>query len=326
MCRRSRITLRSIALLLTCVSGISICVAEQTRFNRQVIGDQVKFSYEWLDQQRNTQQLSFSLNQLDIARLPTTQRNYQPAVAQRHVVVSLFRHARTYDPKQVRIEIKPYQEDINIEVSTRFPEKLREYQQQLRDHEKQAFQEYLYKNYYEQYRTKLNEKAIKPDHLRYVGESTRALIPLSQAIYEKLNASSDAREYINLMLAWIQSIPYSTLTDRVTTNGSGFLPPISLLNQNKGDCDSKTVLAAAIIRAFLPAVQMRIIFLNNHALLGVSLNVGNNDQSIMIDGIPFVLMEPTGPAKMKLGEIGDDSFRAINQGEYTTQSVQPAGV
>ena len=156
------------------------------------------------------------------------------------------------------------------------------YEQQMREQEKSAFQQYLYKNYYEQYKTKLNEKAIKPDHLRYITESTRALIPLSQAIYEKLNASSDARKYINLLLAWLQSIPYSTLTDRVSTNGAGFLPPISLLNQNKGDCDSKTVLAAAIIRAFLPRVPMRIIFLRNHALLAVSLNVGANDHLSLI--------------------------------------------
>lgn len=323
--RKHRIAVKLFSIPLILISGMAICSAEQTRFSRQANGDRVEFNYQWLDQQRNLQTLNFALNQQDIAKLPTTQRNYQPDVAQRHVVVSLFRHARTYDPRDVRIDIKPYKDDISIEVSTRFPEKLLEYKQQMRAQEDIAFKEYLYKNYYEQYKTKLNEKAIKPDHLRYISESTRALIPLSQALYEKLNATSDAREYINLLLTWLQSIPYSTLTDRVTTNGAGFLPPISLLNQNKGDCDSKTVLAAAIIRAFLPRVPMRIIFLRNHALLAVSLNVGNNDQSIMIEGIPYVLMEPTGPAKMSLGKIGDESQRAINQGEYTSQTVLAEG-
>lgn len=323
--RKRRVVIKLFILSLVSIGGTSVSVAEQTKFNRQASGDSVEYSYQWLDKQRNQQTLSFALNQQDISKLPTTQRNFQPAVAQRHVVVSLFRHARTYDPRDVRIDIKPHKDDISIEVSTRFPEKLLEYKQQMREQEDIAYQEYLYKNYYEQYKTKLNEKAIKPDHLRYVSESTRALIPLSQALYEKLNKSSDAREYINLLLVWLQSIPYSTLTDRVTTNGAGFLPPISLLNQNKGDCDSKTVLAAAIIRAFLPKVPMRMIFLRNHALLGVSLNVGNNDESIKVDGVHYVLMEPTGPAKMILGEIGDDSLRAITQGEYTTQTVKAEG-
>lgn len=291
---------------------------------RKSEADKLYFSYEWLDQQRNEQTLEFALNQQDLAALPTTQKNYQSAIAQRHVVVSLFKHAKTYDPRDVRIDIRPTKGDIAIQVSTRFPEKLKMYEQQMREQEKSAFQQYLYKNYYEQYKTKLNEKAIKPDHLRYITESTHALIPLSQAIYEKLNASSDARKYINLLLAWLQSIPYSTLTDRVSTNGAGFLPPISLLNQNKGDCDSKTVLAAAIIRAFLPRVPMRIIFLRNHALLAVSLNVGANDHSIILDDIPFVLMEPTGPAKMMLGEIGKNSKTAIDQSEYTSQVVLSA--
>jgi hypothetical protein len=288
--------------------------------------NKLHFSYEWLDQQRNKQTLEFSLNQQDLAELPTTQKKYQPAIAQRHVVVSLFKHAKTYDPRNVRIDIKPSKGDIAIHVSTRFPEKLRVYEQQMREQESAAFQQYLYNNYYEQYKTKLNERAIKPDHLRYIAESTRALIPLSQALYEKLNASSDARKYINLLLAWLQSVPYSTLTDRVSTNGAGFLPPISLLNQNKGDCDSKTVLAAAIIRAFLPKVPMRIIFLRNHALLAVSLNVGANDHSIILDDIPFVLMEPTGPAKMLLGEISKNSQTAINQSKYTSQVVLPTAL
>ncbi|MBT0585363.1 hypothetical protein [Alteromonas oceanisediminis] len=299
-------------------------LAEQTQFKRQSTADSVQFSYGWEDDQRTARQLSFALSRDDIALLPSTQRNYQQAIAQRHVVVSLFKHARTYDPKQVRINIRPSGEDINIEVSSRFPEKIAEYQAQMREKEQEAFDDYLYKNYYERYRTKLNEKAIKPDHLRYVNESTRALIPLSQAIYEKLNASSDAREYINFMLSWLQSIPYSPLTDRITSNGSGFLPPVSLLNQNEGDCDSKSVLAAAIIRAFLPQVPMRMIFLRNHALLAISLNTEITDATLNIDGIPYILFEPTGPAKMPLGEIGDDSQQAIAQGEFTSQAVAVA--
>jgi hypothetical protein len=97
-----------------------------------------------------------------------------------------------------------------------------------------------------------------------------------------------------------------------------------VLTQNIGDCDSKTVLAASIVRAFLPNVPMRMIFLRNHALLAVSLNVDDGDETVVIDGIRYVLMEPTGPAKMTLGEIGVDSARAIGQGEFTTQPVARA--
>lgn len=328
MPRQPRTAKRRIARQLAIVMAICCWLLQSAsanqQFNRQQVGETIEFSYEWQDQNRQPQTLAFALNQTDIASLPTTQRNYQPAVAQRHVVVSLFHHARTFDPKEVRIDIRPNGELIDIEVSSRFPEKIAEYRTQMREREQQAYDEYLYKNYYERYKTQMNEKAIKPDHLRYVDESTRALIPLSQALYEKLDASSDAREYINLMLTWIQSIPYSTLTDRVATNGSGFLPPISLLNQNKGDCDSKTVLAAAIIRAFLPNVPMRMVFLPNHALLAVSLTSQGQDQTINVDGSNYILMEPTGPSKLMLGQAGDESMLAISRGQYTTQAVEPA--
>ncbi len=322
--RNDRNTLVQTTALGLCAWLLINTASAQQSFSRQTVADTVEYSYQWQDENRQPQSLSFALNQADIASLPTTQRNYQPAVAQRHVVVSLFHHARTYDPKQVRIDIRPNGDLIDIEVSSRFPEKIAEYQAQMREREQQAYDEYLRKNYYERYRTQMNEKAIKPDHLRYVEESTRALIPLSQALYEKLDASSDAREYINLMLTWLQSIPYSTLTDRVATNGSGFLPPISLLNQNKGDCDSKTVLAAAIIRAFLPNVPLRMVFLPNHALLAVNLTATAQDKTIMIDGLNYILMEPTGPSLMLLGEAGVDSMLAINRDQFTTQAVLPA--
>ena len=302
-----------------------LCFAEQTHFSRDSDTSNVHYEYQWLDDQRQAQSLSFSLSLDDIAMLPTVQRNYQPSVAQRHIIVSLYRHARTYDPREVKIDIKPQGEAISIGVASRYPEKIPVFEREMREHERTAREEYLYKNYYEQYRTRLNEKAIKPDHQRYVSESTRALIPLSQALYEKLDASSDAREYIDLMLGWLQTIPYSTLTDRVTTNGSGFLPPITLLNSNKGDSDSKTVLAASIIRAFLPNVPMRMVFLRNHALLGVNLTVGPGDESIVIDGLSYVLLEPTGP-QMPLGEVGEQSYLAIRQGAFTTQAVAPANI
>lgn len=312
--------------VLSALLNSSLCAAEQTRFTRDTTTEQIQYQYEWLDSNRQPQDLSFALDLDAVAMLPTVQRNYQPSVAQRHIIVSLFHHARTYDPRDVRIDIKPQGEAINIEVASRFPEKIPMYEREMRAQERTAREEYLHKNYYEQYQTRLNERAIKPDHLRYINESTRALIPLSQALYEKLDASSDAREYINLMLGWLQTIPYSTLTDRITTNGAGFLPPITLLNSNKGDCDSKTVLAASIIRAFLPNVPMRIVFLRNHALLAVNLTVGPNDESIMIDGLSYVLMEPTGPAQMPLGEVGAQSLLAVRQGTYTTQSVEPANI
>lgn len=296
-------------------------VATQTNFSRSAQPTAIQYSYTWLDETRKPHQLTFTLDRDAIATLPTTQRSYQPAIAQRHVIVSLYHHARTYDPREVRVDIKPHGETIDITVASRFPEKIAEYQRDMREQEKAAFAEYLYKNYYEQYQTRFNENAIKPDHIRYIQESTRALIPLSQALYEQLDQQSDARNYINLLLGWIQSIPYSTLDDRIETNGSGFLPPITLLNQNKGDCDSKSVLAAAIIRAFLPNVPMKMVLLRDHALLAISLTVKGDDESLMIDGIPFVLLEPTGPLQLPLGQVGDTTLLAIQQGGYTTQTI-----
>ena len=53
-------------------------------------------------------------------------------------------------------------------------------------------------------------------------------------------AGLSQRQAINRLLIWVQSIPYDTLHDRA--NDLGFLAPINVLMQNRGDCDSKSVL------------------------------------------------------------------------------------
>ena len=121
-----------------------------------------------------------------------------------------------------------------------------------------------------------NQRAVKPDHRRYIDETAKALVPVSQAFYEKINTSADARAYFSLLLGWVQSIPYDTLEDRVASSGAGFAPPMGLLLQNKGDCDSKAVLTSALVRAFLPNTEMIMVFLPNQPKPDFCANARSN--------------------------------------------------
>jgi len=107
-------------------------------------------------------------------------------------------------------------------------------------------------------------------------------------------------------------------------NGSGFSPPLAVLNQNLGDCDSKSVLTASLIRAFLPNNSMRLVLLRNHALLAIAMTPLTKDTTMMIDGMPFILLDPTGPAQMKLGEVSKSTKQAIASQQYTLEVIPPA--
>jgi len=148
------------------------------------------------------------------------------------------------------------------------------------------------------------------------------LVSVSQAFYEKVASESDSRAYFFLILSWLQSIPYDTLEDRVVSNGSGYAPPLSVLMQNLGDCDSKAVLASSMVRAFLPTTKMIVLYLPNHALLGIALTPMADDRTIEHDGDVYVLYDPTGPALIPFGQVSEDTERNIVTGRYQVEVVE----
>ncbi|MDP5040425.1 MAG: hypothetical protein NWQ26_06095, partial [Paraglaciecola sp.] len=132
---------------------------------------------------------------------------------------------------------------------------------------------------------------------------------------------SESRIYVNLLLSWVQSIPYNELEDRMSSNGAGFLPPLALIRENIGDCDSKSVLTAGLIRSLLPEIKLVMVYLPQHALLGISLPHRSNEQTFNFGGSDYLLMEPTGPALMPLGTVAASSERAINSRLFSYEQV-----
>ena len=255
----------SVGLFFSTTAG-----AEQLKFKKAQSESGVLFSYEWLDMDSTRQSISFELPHTAIKAAPTQQANYRPKIAQRYVTVALMEEAKKINPKEARVKIIPKRDSIDIQVKGANEDKVEAILSNLKAVQREAYNAYLDEHYFTRFTTLFNQKAIKPDHTRYAAESVKPLVAASQAFYEKVNAQSDSRAYFSLILSWLQSIPYDTLEDRVVSNGSGYAPPINVLMQNVGDCDSKAVLASSMVRAFLPSTKMIMVFLPNHALLGIA--------------------------------------------------------
>lgn len=256
--------------------------------------------------------------------LPVQQVNYNPELALRNVEVALLSAARELDPKEARFSLTKRHDKLEFSITGRDDERVQEITQSLKNTQEKAYNDYLDERYFQRYKTPLLVDAIKPDHVRYIEESILPLVPLAQSLYEIVDEQSNARSYLNLLLSWSQSIPYDELTNRVTSNGSGYSPPLAVINQNLGDCDSKSVLTAALIRAFLPSNSMRLVLLNNHALLAIAMTPLTKDTTLTIDGIPFILLDPTGPAALPFGEVSKTTQQAIASRQYTLEVIPPA--
>lgn len=306
----------SVGLFFSATAG-----AEQLKFKKAQSESGVLFSYEWLDMESTRQSISFELPHTAIKAAPTQQANYRPKIAQRYVTVALMEAAKKVNPKEARVKIIPKRDSIDIQVKGANEDKVEAILSNLKAVQQEAYNAYLDEHYFTRFTTLFNQKAIKPDHTRYAAESVKPLVAASQAFYEKVNAQSDSRAYFSLILSWLQSIPYDTLEDRVVSNGSGYAPPINVLMQNVGDCDSKAVLASSMVRAFLPSTKMIMVFLPNHALLGIALTPMVGDRTIVHDGETYVLYDPTGPALIPFGQVSEDTERYIVTGRYQVEAV-----
>ena len=295
--------------------------AEQTTFSRQETNSTYTFNYKWADYFGATRQITFDLDRKTLNTQFRHNKAYRPEMAQRHVYIALKRQAKGVNPKEARISLQQISDEIRIHVRSDSQVSQQAWLRKLQQTQESAFDNYLYENHYARYVSPTGQEAIKIDHARFAAENIRVVLPAAQAIYEQLEEKSSTRSYVNLLLSWIQSIPYNTLEDRLVSNGSGFAPPSDVIANNLGDCDSKTVLAAALMRSLLPNLSMVIIITPTHALLGANLPRREDEATVEIEDLEYLLLEPTGPTIMPAGVIGEVSRYGIESGLYTHEKV-----
>jgi hypothetical protein len=308
-----------------CVVFCFLCSAQisakQVYFSQQAIEQSRLFSYQWQDINQDAQTLQFSIPNKTIRQMPSTGAAYHPQLAQRAIKSQLLAYAKTIDPRMAKINIKQQGAQINISVTANKQGVAQEITDKLGELQKQAQMEYLQNNFYLPFKNHYGQKAIKHDHARYAQLSVEGTQAIVEAIKKSIENPNDFREFINFTLSWIQSIPYNTLEDRVSSNGSGFASPRELIISNQGDCDSKSTLMATIIKAYAPNADVRMIFLPQHALLGIKMKPNKKDRSIKIGRKDFVLLEPTGPAFYMLGEIAPSSSNSLRNRQYTSEKM-----
>ena len=311
-------TIKNLLCLLLVFSATNH--AEQLAFSKHKQSSTLDFSYQWQDSFQQTQSLAFNLPLNQPGQ--QSHKRFVANSAQQYVYIELNKAARQIDPKEARITIKRRtQNNIEVQVNSRSEQMLKKWQAAMQQSEKDAFNRYLHDNYYSRFTSYLGQEAIKPDHIRYISENKLPLLPVAQAIYDTLPVNTESRAYVNLLLSWVQSIPYNALENRLTSNGAGYLPPLGVITNNQGDCDSKSVLMASLIRSLLPDVPMVMIYLPQHALLGISMPFRTNEPTFEFEGISYLLMEPTGPAVMPLGQIAAKSQSDIASGLYSYEKI-----
>ncbi|SFB82758.1 hypothetical protein [Pseudoalteromonas denitrificans] len=273
--------------------------------------DSIQFDYAWQDHEHKMQTLSFTLPKKLINNRYRRFKRYDKNKAMNYIYKTLLEQVSTYNPRKVRVQFKQQFSQLSYVIKSKNEKLLENVEQELTRLEQNSYFEFLEQHHYIQFYSPWGGTKVKPNHLKFVKEGVDYLQPITQAIRDSISVKKP-RILINFVLSWIQSIPYSTLESRTESSGTGYYPPIKVIAQNIGDCDSKMTLMAAIIKKIYPRLSVSLIYLPKHALIGFQLPTLKSDKFTTIDGLHYILAEPVGPAKLPLSEIADSSTGYID--------------
>lgn len=141
--------------------------------------------------------------------------------------------------------------------------------------------------------------------------------PRLRALAAEFDKLSTARGYgsdqaLGALLTFVQSaLLYKGPPDEEGDRDMlGFFPPPRALLEGYGDCDTKSALLAAILTNF-PGTRMIGVHVPQHYLVGIARLPRPGDAFIEYGGEPFVLVEPSGPARLPPGQVGPTTQAAL---------------
>ena len=132
-------------------------------------------------------------------------------------------------------------------------------------------------------RRMVGERRIVVDFAAATSAQQGPLRAVAKALGDMPDVPSEDRGRVQLALSFFQAIPYATLDDK-QRQGGDFLPASALLAENRGDCDSKAVALAAVLRNFTRFRKLAVVTMPGHAILGVEMPAEPGDATIRQGG------------------------------------------
>lgn len=306
--------------LLVLLAFAPLVWAEQVSFKSRVVGNVVRFDYVWRDAAKQTRKLAFTLPVEDLQRGQQEFRPFDNAAMNEAGFKAVQDYATTHSVGRLKLKVSRTFNGFEVEAegpqSAASQGVLKSHMEAMQKARLAGMDEYIRTAYY----SRVSEGNVMPDHKRIVQRYGPALAPVQAAI-KQATRGMPPREVVNFIMGFLQSIPYDLLNSRYTSNGAGFQTPYGLLTGNKGDCDTKAVALLALLRGIYPNIRLTMVYVPEHAFVGLALPRGPQDYALNLKGQAFVLADPTGPRELKLGEVDSSYLGDLEGGKYSYQEV-----
>lgn len=270
-----------------------------------------QFSYTLLDGKT----LSFSLDNQFLERYRTRIR-YRPELAEQYVRNGMMRFAASQQQAGLRMQFSPANLPLRIEVQGADSQKATALQQRLATEQQRLINEYLAKHQYRFHEDAHKQTWVIQDHPAHYRQAQQDLIPVAEA-FVTLYGNKNIRQVAAGVTSWVEQIPYQNLEDRRTSPGVGFSAPVEVIFQNQGDCDSKAVLWAAIMRQIFPKLPLAMVYFDDHAMVGARIPPIRDEVAIPHNTFNLLLVDATGPAQAKIGYPNPEYLDEIRNEQFT---------
>jgi hypothetical protein len=291
-------------LLVALAAFASGAEAQQLDFKRISRSGDELLSYRWRDDLRKEHSVAFTLTRQAIREAEDSFSQYS-LQGMWQVVEQDLRDEVARFGNGARINLKRTSDGVRWTVEARKSD-LDELTRKVEGRLKRSEQEYLARHL----RRMVGERRIIVDFAAATGALQGPLRAVARALGDVPDVANEDRARVALALGFFQEIPYATLDDK-QRQGGDFLPAPALLAENRGDCDSKAVALAAVLRNFTRFRKLAVVTMPGHAILGVEMPAQPGDATIRQGGRQYVALETAGPSLLPVGQVGPTSAKYL---------------
>ncbi len=272
------------AVLAALVVWVTAADAQQLDFKRASQSGDELLSYRWKDWNKREYATSFTLTRDAIKEAETSFRDFSMDAMWRTLEAELRDEVARFGDG-ARINLTRNIDGLHWTVQARDQKAADLLSQRVNERLERAQQAYL-RTYL---RRMVGEHRVMVDFSLAASAMQGPLRAVAKALGDVPRAGGDDRDRIALALGFFEQIPYVVLED-TQHRGGDFLPGPALLAENRGDCDSKAVALAAVLKTFVRSRKLVMVTMPGHALLAVDLPSGEGDWTVRSNGRQYVAL------------------------------------
>jgi len=284
------------ALIVFCAG---VAEAQQLDFKRISRSGDELLSYRWKGAEHHDHAVAFTLTRDAIKEAEASFREFSMDAMWRTLELDLRDEVEKFG-NGARINLSRNIEGLRWTLQARDQKSADLLSQKVTERLEKSQQSYL-RTYL---RRMVGERRVMVDFAAAASAMQSPLRAVAKALGDVPDVGNDDRDRIALALGFFQEIPYAVLEDK-QRRGGDFLPGPALLAQNRGDCDSKAVALAAVIKTFTRWRKFVVVTMPGHAILAVDLPAQQGEWIVRSGGRQYVALEAAGPVMAPIGNVGN---------------------